>query len=294
MLMTINNNIEILKLFIELFDDKRYDFYILIDKKSDIPNEETLELNSKHSKVFFLPRQKIFWGGYSQINAYLTLLEESAKKHYDYYHFFQGSDFPLKTKDEVNTFFKKNNGKEFISIFKDDFADFKCGYYHLLVEKASYRNNIFLKGLNHFFVKVQKAFNISRNRDIDLYQGSALSSLTHDCVEYILKQKSQIKTRFSFTLGADEVFLQTLIVASPFKSRIYRFENSSNANCRFIDWERRNGNSPYTFGSKDFDMLINCDEGICFCRKVNEEKSMQLVNSLYLHLKEKERISLTE
>ena len=49
MLMTINNNIEILKLFIELFDDKRYDFYILIDIKADISKEDMFKLSSKNS-----------------------------------------------------------------------------------------------------------------------------------------------------------------------------------------------------------------------------------------------------
>ena len=92
MLMTINNNIEILKLFIELFDDKRYDFYILIDKKADISKEDMFKLSSKNSKIIFLPKRNIFWGGYSQIDAYLELLEESSKNNYDYYHFFQGSD----------------------------------------------------------------------------------------------------------------------------------------------------------------------------------------------------------
>lgn len=290
MLMTINNNIEILKLFIELFDDKRYDFYILIDKKADISKEDMFKLSSKNSKIIFLPKRNIFWGGYSQIDAYLELLEESSKNNYDYYHFFQGSDFPLRTKDEVDVFFEKNKGKEFINIYKNDFAKYKCCYYHLFVETPSYRSNIFIKAANHFFVKIQKIINIKRNNDMELYHGSALNSLTHDCVKYVCGIRSKIKERFCFSLGADEVFLQTIIAASPFAEKIYRFENSIEANCRLIDWQRREGNSPYTYTYEDFEDLLNFGEGICFCRKVTEEKSIELVKKLYSYLKGKEKI----
>lgn len=291
MIMTVNNNIGILRMFIDLFDDERYDFYILIDKKSDIDEKKVLDEYPKKSKVFFVPRVNIYWGGYSQINAYLHLLDISSKEHYDYYHFFQGSDFPLKTKDDVNCFFEKNKGKEFIDINRDDFAYFKCGYYHLFVEYKSYRKNLILKALNHFCVKFQKVFRIKRNKDLVLYHGSALSSLTHECARYILDNQKNIKKRFKFSLGADEVFLQTIIAESQFKENIYRFENSSEANSRMIDWKRRDGNSPYTFIMEDYDTLINSDEGICFVRKVTEEKSIDLVKKIYKHLKNKENIT---
>lgn len=288
MIMTIHSNIEMLRMFVDLFDDERYDFYILVDKKSTLSDEEMSKIQAKKSKIVFLPRINIFWAGYSQIDAYLGLLSESRKGDYDYYHFFQGSDFPLKTKDEVDAFFEKNKGKEFINFYKDDFSDFKCAYRHFFVERASYRSSKILKLMNHSLIKLQKLFRIRRNQDIDMYQGSALSSVTAECADYILAHREEIERRFGSALGADEVFLQTMVANSPFKDRVYRFDNSSYANARFIDWERREGSSPYTFLLDDYDELINAGEGLCFCRKITEQRSMELVNKLYEYLKNRE------
>ena len=141
MIMTVHTNFNILQKFVELFDDTRYDFYILVDKKTKTPNEEIIKQMPKHSKLVILPRMNIYWAGYSQIDAYLRLIETSSEKNYDYYHFLQGSDFPLKTKEYVNDFFEKNQGYEFINIAQKDFARFKCGIYHF------FTNNRFSKGI---------------------------------------------------------------------------------------------------------------------------------------------------
>ena len=285
MLMTIHSNVNILKMFVNLFDDERYDFYILVDKKSPLTDEDLSKIQAKKSKIVFLPRMNLFWAGYSLIDAFLKLLEASHKEHYDYYHLSHGSDFPLKTKDEVDAFFEKNSGKEFVNIYKDDFSFFKCGYRHWFVEYASYRTNKFLKLLNHSCVKLQKIFRITRNKDIELFHGSALSSLSQECVGYLLSKKSEIEKRFRYALAADEVFIQSMVAASPFRDNLYRFENSYYANCRFIDWTRREGSSPHTFLLDDYDQLINADEGLLFCRKVSEDRSMELVEKMYEYLK---------
>ena len=122
MIMTVHTNFNILQKFVELFDDTRYDFYILVDKKTNTPNEEIIKQMPKHSKLVFLPRMNIYWAGYSQIDAYLRLIETSSEKNYDYYHFLQGSDFPLKTKEYVNDFFEKDKIRYF------DLRDEKEGY----------------------------------------------------------------------------------------------------------------------------------------------------------------------
>ena len=283
-LMCAYKNFKIMQKFIDLYDDERYDFYILIDKKIDVDETKILERYPKNAGVYFCPRVEVSWAGYSQIEANLLMYEESAKKGYDYYHYTQGSDFPLKTCEEVDRFFEKNAGKQFINIYQSDFSKTKCGYYHLFVNNKHYKNNYLVKALNKLCLYAQKAMKIKRNTDIEFYCGSSTGSLSHDCVKYILSKKDEIKKRFDYTLAADEVFLQTMIANSTYRDQIYKFENSSSANVRLIDWGRRNGNSPYTFKMEDYEQLINVDEDICFARKFDEDIDFEIVQKLYERL----------
>lgn len=286
MLMCAHTNFNILQMFIDLFDDERYDFYILIDKKVKVDETKVIERYPKNAGIYFCPRINIFWAGYSQIEATLLMFEESTKNNYDYYHFIQGSDFPVKTCDYVDAFFEKNKGKQFINIYKSNFTKTKCGYYHFFTNNRWYRRNFVMKALNKTSLFVQKTLKIRRNGDIDLYCGSALTSLTHECVKYILSQRDEIRKRFNYTLAADEVFLQTILANSPFREQIYKFENSSSANVRLIDWQRRCGNSPYTFQMRDYDLLICSGDDICFARKFDEKVDFEVVCNLYKWLLE--------
>ena len=284
MLVCAHTNFKILQMFIDLFDDERFDFYILVDKKVNIDEKKILERYPQKAGLYFCPRIEISWAGYSQIEANLLLYEESIKRNYDYYHFFQGSDFPVKACDYIDVFFKKNSGKQFVNIYSKEFTKIKCGYYHYFVNNRYYRKNYFVKAMNKICLYVQKTIKVKRNSDIELYHGSAMTSLTHDCVKYILSKKDEIRKRFNHTLAADEVFLQTMIANSPYRKQIYKFENSSNANVRLIDWGRRNGNSPYTFGISDYEELIGADEDILFARKFDEKIDFEIVQKLYEEL----------
>lgn len=286
-LVCAHTNFKILQMFIDLFDDEKYDFYILVDKKVPVDEKTVLERYPKKSSVYFCPRIDVCWAGYSLIEANLLLYEESSKRNYDYYHFFHGSDFPLKTCNEVDGFFTKNLGKQFVNIHQTAFTKTKCGYYHFFVDNRYYRNNYFVKAMNKICLYAQKLIKVKRNCDIELYCGSAMTSLTHDCVMYVLSKRDEIKKRFNYALAADEVFLQTMIANSPFRDQIYKFDNSYHANVRLIDWGRRAGNSPYTFKMNDFEQLISVDEDICFARKFDEKIDFEVVLKLYEHLSNK-------
>ena len=87
--------------------------------------------------------------------------------------------------------------------------------------------------------------------------------------------------------NSDEVFLQTMIANSEFRKDIYKFERSSHANVRLIDWDRRVGNSPHTFRVDDYESLISADEDICFARKFSENIDFEVVKKLYNYLQDK-------
>lgn len=281
MLICVHKNFNILQSFIDLFDDERFDFYILLDKKVPVDETKILQRHPQKSKLYFCPRINISWAGHSQIKAVLELFKISSENKYDYYHFFQGSDFPLKTCNYVDSFFSQNKGKEFINIYLSEFAKTKCGYYHFFTNNRYYRYNILFKAADKLLLMFQKLLRIHRNQDLPLYAGSALTSLTHACVMYILSKEPEIRRRFYYSLAADEVFLQTMIGNSPFRDKIYQFDQTSHANVRLIDWEKRDDNSPYTFKSNDFEMLIHADSDICFARKFDENIDFEIVQKLF-------------
>ena len=49
----------------------------------------------------------------------MRLLESAIGGNYDYYHLLTGVDLPLKSNDEIDQFFRQNNGAEFISFDRE-------------------------------------------------------------------------------------------------------------------------------------------------------------------------------
>lgn len=283
-LIVIHTNFKILNMLLETLDRKENDFYILIDKKVKIQDREIIRYTTKYSNVHLLPRVIVNWGGYSQINAVLLLLKEAAKNGYDYYHFMQGSDFPIKSADAINSFFEEHNGYEFVDFDPKnyEFAKVKCNYYHPFCNSRLFRICRPVRWISYTFAEIQRILRLGKDNQ-QLYNGSALFSITHRCAEFVISNEDYIQRRYSHSMSADEVFLQTLLMNSDFKDKIYCFEKKG-SNCYLIDWQRKSGNSPYTFTSADFDMLVNSDEKFLFARKFSENVDFEVVQKLFRYL----------
>ena len=134
-LITVHKNFRILEQFMKVLDQKGTDFYVLIDKKINTCLEKVCTYIPKNSKVIELESLKINWGGASLIEAELNLLRRASTGRSDYYHFMQGADFPIKTKEEIEHFFEINRGCEFIDYEPGnyEFAKYKCDYWHMFV-----------------------------------------------------------------------------------------------------------------------------------------------------------------
>lgn len=281
-LITAHTNWKLLNLLIQTLDKKENDFFLLVDLKTKAPLNDLIYVKPAYSRLIEVPRIEINWGGYSQIQAEINLLDVAVKGEYDYYHFLQGSDFPLKSSTQIDDFFEANRGKEFIQFAPSEynFAKWKCCYDHILVENRFYRNSKILKAISHIWVNIQKKINLEKKLP-KLYHGSALFSITHKCALYVLEQRKTIEQLFRRTIAADEVFLQTIIMQSPFKESVYHFEKAD-GNVRYIDWEHRNGNSPKILNLDDFEILKNLPEQYCFARKItdsNIELAERIVNA---------------
>ena len=237
----------------------------------------------------------INWAGYSQIQAVLNLIKaaNSRGEEYFYLHFFQGSDLPIKSQDQIHSYFEQNNGYEFVMIDtpNKNMAQNKAWYRHYFCHNRYFRKNKFIKVLNFGLVYLQKFFRIRKNKDIELYQGSALFSITGNCAKFVEEEIPQIRKRFKHSLAADEVFLQTILMASEYGSKIKNVDQSVSCNARMIDRTRPDGkNSPHVWRREEVDYLLSLPDGFCFARKFDEKIDFDTARLLFQAICKKETL----
>lgn len=215
---------------------------------------------------------------------YLLKQVTSACTQYEYIHFFQGADLPIKSQEDIHQFFRIHTGKEFVSIEYDrkEMAKNKCRYIHLLCHNRFFRKNRLVKALNFGFVALQKAFGINVNSDIEFYQGSALFSITPQFAEYLVNQQREIRRIFRFSLAADECFIQTMLLRSHFCDNVYINAEGKTSNARLIDRTRPDGkNSPHIWRDNELEIIRKQPVDICFSRKFNSEVAPIIVKAIY-------------
>lgn len=113
---------ETFKTLLQMLDSDENDIFVHMDKKNKQFDEKECRGLVKQSGLFFAERTSVTWGGYSQINSEMILLEMAVShKKYDYYHLLSGQDLPIKTNDYIQNFFISHQGKEFVAFDKKKF-----------------------------------------------------------------------------------------------------------------------------------------------------------------------------
>lgn len=289
-LIMAHNEFYILEKLLKLLDDEKNDIYLHIDLKVKDFDYEHYKKIVKKSNLFFVERTDVRWGDYSQINCELLLIKEATKRKYSYYHLLSGVDLPLKSNEEIYNFFKENKGYEFIGFCKDNKKnEERIKYYHFFVRNI--KKKIFYT-LHFILLTLQKIFRINRlkNNDITIKKGGNWFSITHNFATYVIKEETNIKRHFKNSICGDEVFLQTLCYNSKFNSKVYRKYECEHFNIqRYIDWNRTDGKSPYTFEIEDKEMLLN--SSMLFARKfgTKTKEQKQLVDSIYNTINKKNK-----
>ena len=274
-LIMAHNDFGILKKILKVLDDDESDFYIHIDKKSDFQNKSEFELYLKKSKIYFIDSMDITWGGRSQIDLEIALLKKSTEKEYGYYHLLSGVDFPLKRPCEINEYFTSNYGINYIDFDSEDkdYSD-RVKYYHFFQNRIG-KNRSFLMYVQKVLLFIQKVIKVNRLKDknLKIYKGANWFSITYDLASYVVENFYKYDKMFDFSICADEVFLQTIAMASPYRDTI-------NKNClREIDWKR---GRPYIFRKNDFDELIKSQN--FFARKFSTQIDSEIIDKLYHYL----------
>ena len=113
---------ETFKTLLRMLDYDENDIYVHMDLKNKQFDEGDCRKLIKKSRIYFTKRTSVTWGGYSQINSELILLEAAtAHGKYNYYHLLSGQDLPIKSNDEIMRFFEQHQGTEFVAFDKEKF-----------------------------------------------------------------------------------------------------------------------------------------------------------------------------
>lgn len=250
--------------------------YIHIDRKSKLQPSDI-----RHANAFIEKKYKIYWGGQEHLLAFLDLLANAHKKHFDYYHLVTGQDYfassPENFDDVVGDI-----GNNYIEIHPLPRPGWWNGGYEILQYKTftSYFN--IKKGVKHkihqLFWDLQKLLHIKHSLpSYPLYCGSVYCSLTDAAVDFSLNSDVSLDliNRTRNSICSEEIFFQSVIMNSPYKDKVV------NNNLRYIDWSSPiRGNVPAVLNESYFDDIVSSRR--LFCRKIDSNKSaklLQLLNS---------------
>ena len=278
-----HNNPRQLFALIDLLNDQRNDIYIHIDKKVDI-RKFTPPINI-HANIKFIPnRVKVYWGDYSQIVCELNLLEAAIQSgvEYDYIHLLSGVDLPLKSQNEIHSFFDSHTGEEFIEFSTSEFnlKDLKSKTeFPVLFGKYLSREDWFAKYIGRNLYRCShhlvRGLGIRAKYTVQLQKGPNWFSITGGLATWLVSHRKEIIKTFRYAWCCDEMMLQTYAPISPFAKNI-----SPLGNLRKIDWTR---GTPYVWRNEDFDELMRSDA--LFARKFSLTDEPEIIHRIIEKLK---------
>ena len=221
---------ELLKTLIQLIDDERNDIFIHIDNKiADVPTDE-ISSAAKKSEVIFTERLPIYRGTYVISKAELLLLK-TALNHgeYRYFHLISGQDLPLKTQNEIHSFFDEMDGYNFIDLIQPN--QLKKGMregatlYNLFIKESFAKKGfvaLILRNANRATKVLQRMLGINRfaKYEIEGYEvayGSSWFSITDGFAIYLANHEDIVEQMITLQTHDHVLFFTN-------KGKVYRIK----------------------------------------------------------------------
>ncbi len=271
-----------LRILLELLDDPRNDIYLHLDRRAPrfAPNAPPM----RAARLFYVKRRRVNWGGYSQIRCEMALLRAAAPGHYRYYHLLSGADLPLKTQTQIHAFFDRAPEANYLQFDRaaNESGNFlyRVRYYYPLQDRIGRgrgKRIALLDALQRGSLRAQQHLGVCRRAYVPNYKGANWFSINDALAQYVLRKRALIRRQFRFTLCADEVFLQSIAMASPFRGTL------RSAPLRAVDWER---GTPYVYRREDVPALLRSDA--LFARKFDTETAPEAAQEIARYLRERE------
>ena len=232
-----HNEFDLLEILVRLLDDPRNDIYVHIDAKVKDFDFKSFQALTQYSRLRFTPRRISATWGDFSLVNTELLLLQTA----------------VAGEDPAQPY----------------------AYYHLFRKKR----NFFTKILAQIAFRLQVLFRVDRlkGQNLVVQKGTNWFSITGDFAQYIVGQADRVEQLFTYSYCGDEVFVQTMLVNSPFAANLYmpNCNNDQMACARLIDWERGN---PYVFRMADYDEIMQSPA--MFARKFSMQTDPEIVKAI--------------
>ena len=276
-LIQSHKSFEQIDLLINALNDQDTDFFIHVDKKSELLFEDLKSNYKYHTNIYFVEdRLDVNWGGLSQVMATKKLMELALNtKEYDYLSLLSGQDFPLKSKGFIKQFLEVNKGKQFIEVKPIGKLYWRLKCYNFFGE-FKYNRKPCIRIIDNLVRMTQKILKIERQNlsDFELYMGSSWFTITYNCAQYLIKfliDNPNYMDDYKYSICSDEHFYQIILMNSKFKNSI------ANDNLRYIEWFEEKS-SPKTLTIEDYEKLRNSNK--LFARKFDTEVDREVITLL--------------
>ncbi|MBQ6971380.1 MAG: hypothetical protein IJP86_03380 [Synergistaceae bacterium] len=272
----------VFRTLIQMLDHPKNDIFIHMDAKTASYDPADTEALVKHSRVVHVPRIRVQWGAYSQVEADMLMLEAATSQgHYGHYHILSNACLPIKTQDEIAAFFEAHHGVEFVSFPSETFtfsSEERVRYYYPFQEIKGRKGSLPVRAMAKLALILQKILHVHRNKGIKFQKGGDWFSITDELARYALSKREWIRAVFHDTYIPTEEFMHTLIINSHFSNRLFRVEALTLGlpqHMRLIDWKR---GEPYTFRLSDLEEIQKSPA--MFARKFDEAVDPEIIRRI--------------
>lgn len=258
------------------------DFYIHIDKKVPIAPFRSGLTNMPN--VFFVEKRiRVYWGGYSQVEMQLSMIEEmlSRKRYYSRVINLTGMDYPIVRKELLLE--KLSNCQiEYICGF-DVKNELDAGRRKMSLKYSCFYLMDTFKVIRALMIRLRLPRLLYRHVELQLFFGSEYWALTYECIaelyrDYLKNKQLQQLLRFSFV--PSEAWVHTMFYNSHWRDKAIQPPK--------VRYEGLISLSPITFfkyadaikilDEEDYEDIIN--SGRLFARKIVTGKSDRLISLL--------------
>ncbi|MCI1327627.1 MAG: beta-1,6-N-acetylglucosaminyltransferase [Lachnospiraceae bacterium] len=262
MLMLCHKNPEQINMLTHQMKNPDIDFYIHVDKKSDISRELVTD-----DQVHLLPdklRVDCKWATFSLVQAELNLLSYAAKRRsYDFFWFCSGQDYPIKSTSYILNYFENHKHNNFLDLRVSQ----NWGVHNNLDKRNEIYYPFFLFGrskgkrlLKRLYVEITGGYNktfrpFKRFCPFNSYFGSQWCCLSDETVNWIfeyLQNNHNYVSYFMHCSTPDESFFQTLVMNSPYKDKREDY-------LHYVDWSEGK-TSPKILTIEDIEELKHSDK----------------------------------
>ena len=246
--------------------------FIHVDAKLNIV-PFTTELSGIRRVHFLIERTTINWGGYSMVEATLSLLKMAFyTDDFQYFNLLSGEDYLLRPVSDVHHFFASHSGKSFVEFRMQgdpwwESAQSRFTKYYLT--DVNLPGNFAIGKLTNFLLPPRKPLHhialVGRSQWMTLYRNHV-----RFIIEQAISSRKLIKF-FKYSWAPDEFFFQSILYNSPYRGELI------NDNLRYIVWEEGKA-SPKTMTLQDIPTLMQSDK--LFARKFDESRYPDVLNEL--------------